>query len=1543
MYARLKLGSIFLISTVTALTLGAFALSASNAQAEPEERGTRTTIGCSGPVLPDQHFSCAVRVSNTLGEKQVTGSVNLIVIKGSGSFEPSPCPLTPSTNKSAVCTAVFRPTVVGPLELAASYGGDSGHDPSVGNTSILSAAITKTEINCVPSSVVDEHPTSCAVRVFSGPPNDPGRALGSISFSISGGGGTPIPACTLRAGGSAESFCEVTYTPTGPGQRTISANYPANPNHLSSQSSTTIGVIPKHLTSTAVTCVPSPVHRGDTSGCTITVEDKDPSPSPLTGTVEIESKGLGEFVGDRTCSPPQGSVKFSCLFTYRATQLNSGLPVQINGLFKGDPDHSSSSGVQELEVFAAPTETKVECGPMRLPVDSISTCTATVGETGDEIHGKPAGLVVFSSSSPSFSFPAGSACELAGPGPKVSCSVNYKPEAIGTDTVTGFYPGDGLHEPSHDELLLQVTKRRTKTTLVCEPASVEANSPSHCTATVKDLSGAAATTPTGKLTFQHDDSGIFSAADCELIGSGDTAACSIDYTPEAASPLPQVLTTSFPGNVEQEASSGDFGLQVNRHTTKTTLHCEPDTVETHNSSHCTATVKDLSSLNATHPTGKVSFQSDSPGSFTRAECELSGSGNTSSCSVDYTPAEVASGTHLLKASYPGDLTHAASNGSFELHLREPNRHATETTLLCTPPAVTLGNSVNCTVTVADHAEEDGTPPRGLVSFSASGTFTGAPCELRAGRGPISSCSVTYRAERAGEPEIQATYPGDLSHVGSRGHTSVRVLAEKQTTATTVACVPSSPGVGKATTCTATVEDIPAASLFPGGLVEFKTPGETSFSENGECRLSATVPGQAKCSVLYTPQAAGSHLITASYQGDELDRSSTGTTTVETAAAVNNDTETKLSCAETDLTTGATTHCSAEVIDKANLNPASAPSGEVSFTDPAEGNSFNPTTCELEATGTGKAACKVEVAFHPTAAGNRELQAHYGGGDGAHNVSTGKLEVHVTEPAVKHQTTTSLTCNPASVTLGGAGACTVMVKDEAGAATATPPSGDVHFSSDGPGTFSETPPDCTLFRISPDSARCQIIYTPTSLANDPTHTIEAAYPGDNGHESSTDTAAIAVSAPGNNVHQSTTALSCAPPSVTLGGISACTVTVKDTAAANRTAPGGAVIFASDSPGEFSEGGCQLTAIAAGESRCQLLYKPLEVGNQTITALYPGQPGAAGHLPSEGSAQVAVNAQAPGAHDTATALGCQPASPTFGSPITCTATVTDTEAPVATPEGAVIFASNGAGAFATGGCHLTQLQAGEASCQITYTPAGVGPQTISASYEGEAPHDANPGHNPSPVATTQVTAAAHATQASLSCAPATLPIGTAANCMVTVADASQVNAASPTGTVKFQSDGPGALASGGACALAGAGTGKATCQIAYTPSAPGSGTHTIAAAYQGDAAHRPSQASAKLVVSAPTIPVAAPNTTIAKKPRRKTAAHVAKFTFSSDQPGSSFQCKLDKKAFKPCGSPFKAKKLKPGHHVFQVKAINPQGLADPTPAVFKWTVGKVGKKH
>jgi hypothetical protein len=157
------------------------------------------------------------------------------------------------------------------------------------------------------------------------------------------------------------------------------------------------------------------------------------------------------------------------------------------------------------------------------------------------------------------------------------------------------------------------------------------------------------------------------------------------------------------------------------------------------------------------------------------------------------------------------------------------------------------------------------------------------------------------------------------------------------------------------------------------------------------------------------------------------------------------------------------------------------------------------------------------------------------------------------------------------------------------------------------------------------------------------------------------------------------------------------------------------------------------------------------------------------------------------------------------------------------------------------------------------------------------------------------------------------------------------------VKFSSDAKGTFSSTADCMLSPAGAGKASCQLTYTPSAVGSGTDKITAAYQGDSAHLKSEGSTQVKVSASSGPKgAAPNTKIVKKPQAKTTSRRARFTFTSDQPGSQFQCKLDKKPFKACRSPFKAKKLKKGRHLFEVKAVNAAGVADPTPATYRWRI-------
>jgi hypothetical protein len=81
---------------------------------------------------------------------------------------------------------------------------------------------------------------------------------------------------------------------------------------------------------------------------------------------------------------------------------------------------------------------------------------------------------------------------------------------------------------------------------------------------------------------------------------------------------------------------------------------------------------------------------------------------------------------------------------------------------------------------------------------------------------------------------------------------------------------------------------------------------------------------------------------------------------------------------------------------------------------------------------------------------------------------------------------------------------------------------------------------------------------------------------------------------------------------------------------------------------------------------------------------------------------------------------------------------------------------------------------------------------------------------------------------------------------------------------------------------------------------------------------------------------PETVITGAPKAKTHATTVKFRFSSDMPGSTFECKLDRKPFRSCRSPKEYKHLKPGKHVFKVRATDTQGRVDPVPAKKKFRV-------
>lgn len=61
----------------------------------------------------------------------------------------------------------------------------------------------------------------------------------------------------------------------------------------------------------------------------------------------------------------------------------------------------------------------------------------------------------------------------------------------------------------------------------------------------------------------------------------------------------------------------------------------------------------------------------------------------------------------------------------------------------------------------------------------------------------------------------------------------------------------------------------------------------------------------------------------------------------------------------------------------------------------------------------------------------------------------------------------------------------------------------------------------------------------------------------------------------------------------------------------------------------------------------------------------------------------------------------------------------------------------------------------------------------------------------------------------------------------------------------------------------------------------------------------------------------------------------FRFASDEAGSRFRCKLDRKPYRSCTSP-RAYRVKAGRHSFRVFAIDPAGNRDRTPALFRFRV-------
>jgi FG-GAP repeat len=214
-------------------------------------------------------------------------------------------------------------------------------------------------------------------------------------------------------------------------------------------------------------------------------------------------------------------------------------------------------------------------------------------------------------------------------------------------------------------------------------------------------------------------------------------------------------------------------------------------------------------------------------------------------------------------------------------------------------------------------------------------------------------------------------------------------------------------------------------------------------------------------------------------------------------------------------------------------------------------------------------------------------------------------------------------------------------------------------------------------------------------------------------------------------------------------------------------------------------------------------------------------------------------------TSTMAACGSSPSAVGSPVTCTASVSDfTSDGLGTPGGVVTFSTPAsAGAFVgPGTCTLTAAASGVASCNVSFIPSAAGSWTIGAAYGGDSMHEGSSGTAP-------VTALDPTTAAAV-CYPVAGQGGPTCTVTATITDVAGGSQRPPTGSVAFGAvPVTGSFTNGAVCTLLPTSATSSSCQVSFSPSQTAS--YQLTVSYGGDGFHQGSSAAFGITSFASTI--------------------------------------------------------------------------------------------
>jgi hypothetical protein len=965
-----------------------------------------------------------------------------------------------------------------------------------------------------------------------------------------------------------------------------------------------------------------------------------------------------------------------------------------------------------------------------------------------------------------------------------------------------------------------------------------------------------------------------------------------------------------------------FGALDGPHGTAVLLDCEPEPVEVNRASTCTVRVEDTET-DPTPPTGPVGLATDGQGTFGGGPtCTLGASaGRRAFCQFTYTPTAVGDAVHRITVSYQGDPAHSPSADTADVGvLNGTVRFAApggtgpepcEPTSPCSLDRATDGNRPGTALRAGDEIVISPGTYSGNQDLGADRTIQLPPGVYL--HGVAGQPRPLIAQDNTGSPAAMVVETNDrLSHIEIETN-AINGIFFLGDSGTAEGLVVRATGRSRGIACNAGAMEL----LIRDTACIASGPEKTAIGADATIFRPATTVRLRNVTAFSTEGIGMAFRVTGSGQ--------VPTYLVDAVGVI-----AKGAVRDVEGEGGVTPQTRSELsINLRNSAFATTARRAATVTFPDEAANV-PRLPVLAADGMhqqpGSPTIDAGVTDRFSGAGDLDGEARVLG-----------LVADIGADEFQPNTTTSLTCT-ATVGNGEISICTATVTRRGESPSA--PVGTVRFASEGVGEFSNGGACVLGAGTEAGQATCQITYTTESVGP---HGVTAVYQG-NGLEQASQ-GGFLVTATGEKPTEAR--LACEPSPARAREASLCTATVTDVSAEPAQLRGNVSFSSSSAAHSFPDGNACALDGAGPSVSCSVPYRPEAAGEDTITASYQDDSG--GHRPSAATLQLPVE---PALTETETELVC--ASPVeVGTASSCTATVVgDAEATTA-PSGRVSFTRADQGTFtpAESVCDLLPVEGVEdrASCRIAYTPAAPGNHRITASYEGAGTH--LPSAREATIAAVAQSGEARAQSTTeLRCDPATVERGRPSACTATVTGLGP-NPSGPAGEVEFTTADPGDFSST-TCELEDPVGNAASCRVSYTPTSATPARHRLEATYQGSLEHGGSAGALALTVTEPVdqpsprpkaaTPVAAtprasaPNTTLRKKPRRKTAQRKALFRFVSDRPGSIFQCKLDEKPFKPCRSPFE-RKVKPGRHTFQVRAVDPQGVADPTPAVFKWTVG------